>query len=371
MPNLNKIKKYSRIGLEKIKSTIRTNIFLKTGRLMPRPQKVQFLISNKCNYRCQMCPQWKRGESEKIKDYISTDRVKKIIDEVAKSGIPEFGISGGEPLLFKENVLDLLKYANQKNLYTHFVTNGLLLNKELIQSYNDIGGGHISLSIDSFSEKHDELRGYKGAFESVKKVIDIFEKNTFPNIKLKINTVISNKNLEDILVIVELAIKNKFILFIQPFDIYDYSGKLTTEEREEKYPLWVEKKNYSKLKELIERLLVLKKDNPGIILNSEAHLRGIYRYFTGTREPAEMIGCTALLDRILINPDGKIWACKFGSLGDLKKEKFSDFLKSQKRKKFIEAGLKCQAGCMLGCAYRLSVKDLLVNGPKQFLNLIK
>jgi MoaA/NifB/PqqE/SkfB family radical SAM enzyme len=365
MIKLSKAKKYLTMGFNKIKNHLQTEIFLKTGLFLPKPLKIYYLISNKCNFKCQMCPQWKTGQQEKIVDYLSEKKVEKIIDEACRLKIKEFGISGGEPLIFKDKLLNLLKYASGKGMYTHFATNGSLLDKDFLEKYNTFGTGHVSISIDGIGKKHDELRGYPGAFIAVEKVLKLFQDNSYNNLNLKINTVLSNENLDEVIDVVKLAIKNQAMIFIQPFDPYAY-GKKDIKYREDNFSLWVKKENYTKLREVIKELVDLKQKYSAFILNDVKHLEAFYEYFTNSKF---YITCFAGIDQIAINPQGKVTFCKFGEYGDLKKNSLKDFLKSPSRKKVLKQSLICREGCLLGCMFRPSLKSLIFNGFKQFLKL--
>jgi MoaA/NifB/PqqE/SkfB family radical SAM enzyme len=363
-PNTNKIK-YLKIGYKKIVNFWQSWIFIKTGLSLPRPLKVYYLISNKCNFKCQFCPQWQDGINENSHNYIDKEKIKKIIDEMATLGIKEFGISGGEPLLYKDKTLDLLAYANKKGIYTHFATNGSLLSEEILDAYNKIGGGHISLSVDAIGEKHDELRGFSGAYDLITKVLVSAKK--FKNINLKINFTLNNENLNDAVKVAKLAIGNQAMIFIQPYDTYAY-GLKDTGSKETNYPLWVKRNNYKLLNDVIGELVNLKKAYPQFILNDKKHLQMMNNYFSDNKFETN---CLAGLDQIAINPDGKIIFCKFGEIGDLKTESLTSFINSSKRQAFVSASLKCHEGCLLGCMFRPSFYDLILNGTRQFIRLIR
>ena len=358
MIRLSKAKKYLEMGFNKIKNHLQTEIFLKTGLFLPKPLKIYYLVSNKCNFKCQMCPQWKMGQTEKIQDYLSEKEVKRIVDEASKLKIKEFGVSGGEPLIFKDKLFNLLKYASNKGMYTHFVTNGSLLDKDFLEKYDALGTGHVSISIDGIGKKHDQLRGYDGAYVAVERVLKMFKENDFKNINLKINSVLSDQNLDQIVDVVKLAIENKAMVFIQPFDPYAY-GKKDIGYREDNFPLWVKKENYPKLKKVIKELVKLKSKYSAYILNDVRHLEAFYGYFT---KKEFYITCFAGINQVAINPQGKVTFCKFGEYGDLKKNSLEDFLKSPFRKKVLKQSLICKEGCLLGCMFRPSFKSLILNG---------
>ncbi len=367
MINKNKLKKYSVIAYHKILNNFQTFIYLKTGKFLPRPLKVYYLTTNKCNYKCKMCPQWLEGESENVVDYIETERIKELIDEMRKLKISEFGLSGGEPLLFMNELLELLEYANERKIYTHFVSNGKLLTKEVFERYNKMGGGHISLSIDAANIKHDELRGSKGAFSEIERVLSIYDKNKYPNIVLKINNVISNENLDEVVEVVELAIEKQAIIFVQPYDTYSY-GFRDVKEKERRFPLWVSENNFGKLEKVVERLIKIKKKHPEILLNDKAHLKAFLGYFKDSKFHTK---CYAALDQVTINPQGEVILCKYGSIGDLKKQSLKEFLEGEKRRDVVKSSLKCREGCLLGCMFRPGFIDLIKNGSKQFIKLIR
>lgn len=367
--NVRKIKKYGKIGFKNLSNHAQTRLFVKTGKFLPPPMKICYSISRKCNYRCKMCPIWEQGNSEKTRGYISDEKMKSIIDEAAECGIVQFGVSGGEPLLFKDKLFNLLDHANKKGMYSHFVTNGSLLTSEILEHYDSIGGGHVSMSLDAMSEKHDVLRGHEGAFEAAMKAVEIFDKGSFRNINFKINLVISNDNLDDVLPVINFAVEHETVFFMQPYEtISDFSGEYSIEEKEEKMPLWVKRENYDKLKEVINKVNALKKQHPEIILNEQNHINSIYDYFRNIGNDNE---CYAGIDQLMIDPYGKVTFCKFGELADLSQDSLKDYLSSGRREAFVKESLKCQRICLIGCMYRPSLIDLVKNGPKQFYKLVK
>ncbi|MDO8668367.1 MAG: radical SAM protein [bacterium] len=367
MFNKVKIIKYGKIALGKLTGNLAGSIYFKTGFFMPRPTKLYYLVTNKCNFRCQMCPQWEKGGRENSADYVSEDRIMSIIKEMAKLRIFEFGISGGEPMIYKDKVLRLLKYANDHGLHSHFATNGSLLTEEFLKEYNDFGGGHVSLSLDAIGGKHDELRGYYGASAGVNQVINIFKTNNFTNLILKINVTLTNANLDEVMRILSLAKEAGAMAFVQPLDVYDYRCR-NINDWVAKSPLWLKPANYGKLKNLIEELVNFKNNYPAVLLNSQRHLQSFYDYFT--KDGFKTV-CSAPLDQITIDPFGQVILCKFGQITSLRDSSLKDYIYSDKRKAIVQTALKCQQGCLLGCMYKTGLVDLIKSGPKQFLKLIK
>ncbi|MFW5888322.1 MAG: radical SAM/SPASM domain-containing protein [Patescibacteria group bacterium] len=367
MISIRKTIKYLNLGRKKILHEIDINRFLKTGNRPPRPLKLYYLMTNKCNFACRMCPQWKAGQKEDPNAYISEDRMKEIIDEMKNSGMAEIGFSGGEPLLYKDKLLNLLTYANEKGLYTHFATNGKLVTREFLDAYNRVGGGHISLSVDALGGKHDELRGFSGAYEAALEVINIIKRNDFGNLNLKINLTLSQGNLEEALRVARMATENNVLIFIQPYDSYDYGNK-NIENKQQKDPLWIQKESQDKLRQVINELMEVKNKYPGLVLNSRGHLENFYPYFT---DPQFSIECAAPLDSLSIDPFGNIIFCKFGIIGNIKNNSLKAFLESDTRKRIVGAALSCREGCLLGCMFRPGVSEMLKGGAGHLAKLIR
>lgn len=366
MVSIKKLKNYFLVGADKVRHQVQTDLFLRTGYFAPHPLKVYYLMTNKCNFQCKMCPQWQTGIGEDIGEYIPTERMMSIIDEMSALGMKEFGISGGEALIFREKLFSLLAHANKRGMLTHFVTNGLLLTKEILDEYDRIGGGYVSLSIDAIGDKHSELRGNPLAFAGVEKVLDIFAKNKFRNINLKINVVITNDNIEESVAVMRRAVEIGAMAFIQPYDHCDYA--CDKDSVASRYPLWVQPENFERLELVVAELLELKKNHPKHILNDPDHIKAMSGYF---RNKKIYRPCFALLDQITIDPFGKVIACIFNDYGDLRKSSLKSFLVSKRRRQVIVQSLRCQVGCLLGCMFRPSFREMLLNGPRQLWQLAK
>ncbi|MDD5423252.1 MAG: radical SAM protein [Candidatus Omnitrophica bacterium] len=330
-----------------------------TGLGLPRPSKILYLITNRCNCRCKMCHFWKKKDDESL--YISETRVKEIIDEMADLRMTELAITGGEPLLFKGKLLGIIKYANEKGLYTHFGTNGILLDKEFLENFNDAGGGHISLSIDGLEEIHDDLRGRPGTFKAALKALCLIREGRYKNIVLKINFLLTNNNLDDLEKVVMLAVAHDALIFVQPYAIYDNNA-------EKLFSLWITEKNQVKLKKAIDCLRNLKRRYPSLVLNDEKYINGMYDYFL--RVKSKKGRCSSGIHQIVMQPDGKVVVCKFGTVADLKSGSLKDCISSRKRAHISAAVVKCSDNCMQGCFFRQSVFELLTNGIGQFIKLI-
>lgn len=102
-------------------------------------EKVTFLVTNKCNFRCKHCFV---NAGEKICNELNEEKKYKAIDNFNSLGIKKLTFSGGEPLMDK-NLFNYMMYAKNKGLKIGFLTNGVLLTDEKIKRLKEI--------IDTFS----------------------------------------------------------------------------------------------------------------------------------------------------------------------------------------------------------------------------
>lgn len=102
-------------------------------------EKVTFLVSNKCNFRCKHCFV---NAGSKIQNELSEENKYKAIDNLVNLGVNKITFSGGEPLMEK-NLFKYIKYAKSKNVAIGFLTNGLLLDEKKIEQLKKL--------VDTFS----------------------------------------------------------------------------------------------------------------------------------------------------------------------------------------------------------------------------
>lgn len=360
-----KIFRLLKVFLGKIGNKFSTKISILTGHNFTKPDGIYFLVTNKCNFRCPMCSQWKMGQAEKPSDYLTEEEMKGVIDQASDWGIKSFGISGGEPLIFRERLINLLAYANKKKMYTHFVTNGWLLDQETIKEYDKVGGGHISLSVDAAGPLHDELRGVPGAFERVEKAVQAFKAVKPKNILLKVNLVISNKNLDEVLSVVKLTQSIGASLFVQPYDPYNWKTRksLNHQQYSDEYSMWVSPACMDKLNTVVKELIKLKKKDASLIINSLDHLEAIPKYFSLKLNRNK---CYVAYRSFVVGPFGEVSICKYGEVGTVRKNTIKEIWNSESYNKIRRTSIRCNYDCLLGCMYDPSIFSWIKSGVSLF-----
>ncbi len=156
-----------------------------------------------CNLKCIMCP-WKtfRGQSGNMDVYI-WEALRPYLAEVQSIDFT----GGGEPLL-QPRLAEWIREAKAAGCKTGFLTNGLILNKEMVHNFISAGTDWIAFSIDgATADIYEKIRigsNFEKVCKNVAAVSDLREGNT-PLIM--INFVMMGMNFHQIEDIVRLSAK--------------------------------------------------------------------------------------------------------------------------------------------------------------------
>ncbi|MHA1728874.1 MAG: radical SAM protein, partial [Promethearchaeota archaeon] len=81
-----------------------------------RPSMAQIEITTRCNARCAFCSMWRPEYQNALKNQgreMTTNEIKKIIDDLDKLNITVLSFTGGEPTL-RSDIGELIDYATLK-----------------------------------------------------------------------------------------------------------------------------------------------------------------------------------------------------------------------------------------------------------------
>lgn len=152
-------------------------------------RKMCWWITEKCNENCEYCFR----SLSSINNFTYEDHMK-ILKRIISFDTDQITWSGGEALLVP-HAISLMKYAKEHGIYNKITTNGKLLTSkkiEEIKPYIDL----VALSIDSLQDETNKALGR--GIEHRKTVIDRIKHLMNEGIKVDINTVVTNKNIDDL-----------------------------------------------------------------------------------------------------------------------------------------------------------------------------
>lgn len=147
-----------------------------------------------CNLRCKHCLV---DAGKVLKNELTVDEFKKVVDESIKLGVKRFYITGGEPFI-KEGIFDLIKYITKtKKRELIVLTNATLFDDRKIAELKKLAGPKLLLQVSlegQNAEIHDKLRG-KGSFDAA---VDGIKRLMGIGIVPIVSTAISKLNEKDI-----------------------------------------------------------------------------------------------------------------------------------------------------------------------------
>ncbi|MGE5423647.1 MAG: radical SAM protein [Ignavibacteriales bacterium] len=137
------------------------------------PWAILFDPTDRCNLKCTGC--W-AGEYARSND-LEYDLLERIVSEGEKLHIHFYVVSGGEPLLRRDDLLTLAK--NHRNSIFHVFTNSTLITEKFAAECVEAGNIVFAISVDGFETATDARRG-KGVFRRIMAASTILRDHGIP-----------------------------------------------------------------------------------------------------------------------------------------------------------------------------------------------
>lgn len=314
-------------------------------------------VSTFCNLACKYCFIESSPISSQKYNKMSFDTAKIAIDkflkELEKNKITESQIIfyGGEPLTnwdVVKKIIKYVKYEKKSDITLTIITNGTLLNKEIVQFLMDNNIG-IGISIDGPKSINDKNRVFKSGNESVyEKAMDsiklLNEMNSSYCVSATVTPDVVDNEQEVLDWLIDNKIKNVF------WNLYHYSFKTNDWE-----------KHYNEMSDFIlKSYKILKENNIGeekVSEQIEMFLNQTFKFHS----------CGAVgLNQLTIKPNGDVCICQGDSrsyknvAGNIIKDEIIDILNNpinedwlkmytidNKKCKYCPAISVCGGGCPL------------------------
>jgi len=153
-----------------------------------------------CNMRCGYC-----FVIEPKRAKIDLSVAKQSIDFMHEQGCRVVAFMGGEPLLLGDSLVEIIEYATSKRMFTYLPTNLSLLNARFLNDLITAGTGCIDAGIDAI-EKRD---GFDKNLAEAQQNFDLVLESRKRGVHVKLNTVITRENVDDVYQLVELSRSKK------------------------------------------------------------------------------------------------------------------------------------------------------------------
>jgi len=321
-----------------------------------KPLFINIGLTHRCNLRCKICETWKFGL--KPENELKLPELKNLVNEIGRWGGINLSFAGGEPLLRKKELLECIKLAKKWKLVTHVTTNGQLIDRKTAEELVTSGLDFLQISLDGVKKKtNDYIRGkgtYKRAIKAIKEVKKAKEKFN-SDLKLSITTVVTNKNLDELLDMVRLV--ENLGLYEVSFNPYNLDTSYTKEKSYEKDEFWVKKNNIPKLRRICKELIKIKK-REGKIGTPFFMLRMMPNYFEKKLMFKDGI-CLAGFSYLYVKPNGDVDVCGKGPSLNVRKNSIKKIWYSLNFIKTRFNIMRCKRPCLMLCFPRIDFKMLL------------
>jgi radical SAM protein with 4Fe4S-binding SPASM domain len=141
-----------------------------TPQKLRAPVSVVWSLSYGCNLRCMHCYQ---NASHASPDELTLEEQLGVVDQMAQAGVSMIVLSGGEPLT-NPHLSKLIERVRTYDIAVSIDSNGVLMNRVVVESLKRAGVASVELSLDSINPgAHDRFRGLDGAFEKTLNALDL------------------------------------------------------------------------------------------------------------------------------------------------------------------------------------------------------
>lgn len=130
-----------------------------------RPSHCVWELTLKCNMRCKHCGSAAGLERE---EELTTEEALRVCDDLAALGNRQITLSGGEPLL-RHDWEVLAARLSGHGIRVNMISNGYLIDDEVVQKAKDAGLVNIGVSLDGTKRTHEDIRNMPGAFDRVRR----------------------------------------------------------------------------------------------------------------------------------------------------------------------------------------------------------
>ena len=168
--------------------------YIRRGELLQltAPLSVYWAVTDRCNLSCVHC----YAAGHHAFHEMPIQECFKLIDNLARWGVFELILEGGEPFL-REDIIPILKHAKEKGFLLTVISNGTLLNEkkwEGLYKTLDWDVDTLQISLDGSQVVCDHIRG-QGTYEKVISNLELYARQADDNVL--INTVVSAGNYRD------------------------------------------------------------------------------------------------------------------------------------------------------------------------------
>ncbi len=137
------------------------------------PRAAILYVTYRCTSRCVACNLWQ--EPVDVSQELDWAAWRTVLDRLIAGGVSNIEFYGGDALLRKNLLLDMIRHCAERGVGTWFPTNSSSLTKRTIDDLVEAGLGTVYLSFDEVPSIHENVRGVSRHFDRVTTAIRRFQ----------------------------------------------------------------------------------------------------------------------------------------------------------------------------------------------------
>jgi len=147
---------------------------------IPPLTNIYLYTTDECNLACKHCWVMPRRHGQALRPSVSVALLRRVIEQALPLGLQFVKISGGEALLRRDDILELLELLDGLDLDVRLETNGTLVDEEVADVLQRTGTP-VSISLDgATAEVHEDVRRVDGCFEETLRALGLLRDRGVP-----------------------------------------------------------------------------------------------------------------------------------------------------------------------------------------------
>ncbi len=261
-----------------------------------RPVLCYLFTEWKCNIDCHYCFQFNNDLPG-----MTLETAKSSIDWLKSVGCRVVALMGGEPLVRKDFILEVVRYGARNGFFMYLPTNGYLMDKQFVDEIGRAGVAAINLAVDCVAPRKGLPKALLAVEPQFRYAVEQRKKYGY---LIFFNINICRTNIKDVKMLTEIAHQNNIGTDYHLNEPPHGFVSLDHYQHRENH-LWITPEVYDDVDELLD-WLIEKQRQGWTMVNSIRHLQAFKRRMRGDLEPWE---CRAGHNGALIRPDGSLSPC--------------------------------------------------------------
>jgi len=262
-----------------------------------RPVLCYLFTEWQCNIDCHYCFQYNNQLPG-----MDLDTATSAVDWLKSLGCRVIPLMGGEPLLRKDFVLEVIRYGAENDFFMYLPTNGYLLDKSFIDEVGRAGVAAINLAVDCVAPRKGLPKALLNIEPQFRYLVEKQEKYGY---LVFFNINICRNNLKDVKLLTEIAHQNRigtdYHLNEPPHGFVNVDHYAHADDD----MLSITTAQFSEVAELLD-WLIEKQRQGWPMVNPIEHLKAFKERMYGPMRPWD---CRAGHNGALIRPDGSLSPC--------------------------------------------------------------